>query len=163
VKAVLDTNVLISAYLFPGGPPEDVYRLAIEGRIEIVTTRTLLAELARVLVDKFGWDQEHMEDALGQVTQNATIVETTERVAVIADDPADDRVLEAALASGADVIVSGDKHLLRMREWRGIRIVAPPHYSPNVRARVRRRSCRGCVRSRSVGSRLRAGCAGGGR
>jgi predicted nucleic acid-binding protein len=53
VKAVLDTNVLISAYVFPGGTPEAVYRLALEGRIEIGTSRPPLAELGRVLGQKF--------------------------------------------------------------------------------------------------------------
>lgn len=53
------------------------------------------------------------------------VVEPTERVEVVTTDPADDRVLEAALESTADVIVSGDKHLLQIRLWRGIRIVSP--------------------------------------
>jgi putative PIN family toxin of toxin-antitoxin system len=49
VRAVLDTNVLISAFVFPGGTPEAVYRLALEGQLEIGTSRSLLAEFGRVL------------------------------------------------------------------------------------------------------------------
>jgi len=62
------------------------------------------------------------------VARIATVVEPAERVAVVAADPADDRVLEAAFEAAADVIVSGDKHLLRIGEWRDIRIVSPAEF-----------------------------------
>ncbi len=51
VRAVLDTNILMSAFVFPGGAPEAVYRDELEGRLELVTTPPLLAELGRVLGD----------------------------------------------------------------------------------------------------------------
>jgi putative PIN family toxin of toxin-antitoxin system len=125
VKAVLDTNVLISAYVFPGGTPEAVYRLALEGRIEIGTSRPPLAELGRVLGQKFGWDPERVEAVVSQVSRIATLVEPNESVEVITMAPADDRVLEAGRAYEADVIVSGDRHLLGLGEWSGIEILSP--------------------------------------
>jgi putative PIN family toxin of toxin-antitoxin system len=125
LKAVLDTNVLISAYVFPGGTPEAVYRLALEGRIEIGTSLTLLAEFGRVLGQKFGWHPEQAEAAVAQVTRIAVLVEPSDAVQVVRADPADDRVLEAAGAFGADVIVSGDRHLLDLGTWREIQIISP--------------------------------------
>jgi putative PIN family toxin of toxin-antitoxin system len=125
VKAVLDTNVLISAYVFPGGKPEAVYRLALEGQLEIGTSRALLAEFGRVLADKFDWIPDRVEAAVVQVAQIASMVEPTEAVKVVTADPADDRVLEAAHAFAADVIVSGDAHLLDIGSWSGIEIVSP--------------------------------------
>jgi putative PIN family toxin of toxin-antitoxin system len=125
VRAVLDTNVLISAFVFPGGKPETVYRLALEGRLEIGTSRSLLAELGRVLEQEFGWEPDRVEAAVAQVTRIAMVVETGEVVPVIAADPPDDRVLEAGRAFGADVIVSGDRHLLDLGVWSEIRIVSP--------------------------------------
>ena len=125
MRAVLDTNVLISAFVFPGGTPEKVYRLAVEGRLGIGTSRTLLAGLGRVLELKFGWDPDLVEAAVAQLTRIAVLVEPGETVQVIAADPADDRVLEAAAAYCADVIVSGDRHLLQLAMWRGIEIVSP--------------------------------------
>ena len=71
MKAVLDTNVLISAYVFPGGKPETVYRLALEGRLEIGTSLTLLAEFGRVLGQKFGWVPDQVEAAVAQVARIA--------------------------------------------------------------------------------------------
>jgi putative PIN family toxin of toxin-antitoxin system len=125
MKAILDTNVLISAYVFPGGTPEAVYRLALEGRLEIGTSRTLLAELGRVLGQKFGWMPDRVEAAVAQVARIAVVVEPGETVRVVTADPADDRVLEAARAFGVDVIVSGDRHLLDLGTWSGIEIISP--------------------------------------
>ncbi len=125
MKAILDTNVLISAYIFPGGKPEAVYRLAIEGHLEIGTSRTLLAEFGRVLAQKFGWSADRVEAAVAQITRIATVVEPSETVQVITADPADDRVLEAGRAFDADVIVSGDRHLLDLGVWKEIEIISP--------------------------------------
>lgn len=125
MNAVLDANVLVSAFICPGGAPEQIYRLGLEGRLELATSRTLLAEFGRVLTDKFGWGSDRAEEAVAQVALIASIVEPSERVEVVAADPADDCVLEAALAAEAEVIVSGDSHLLRLESWRDIRIVSP--------------------------------------
>jgi len=128
MKAILDTNVLISAYVFPGGRPEAVYRLALERRLEIGTSRTLLAELGRVLGQKFGWIPDRVEAAVAQMTRIAAVVEPSEVVQVIRADPLDDRVLEAARAFDADVIVSGDRHLLDLGTWSEIEIISPAEF-----------------------------------
>ena len=128
MKAILDTNVLISAYVFPGGTPEAVYRLALEGRLEIGTSLTLLAEFGRVLGHKFGWIPAQVEAAVAQVTRIAAVVEPSETIQVVRPDPADDHVLEAARAFGADVIVSGDRHLLDLGSWSEIVIISPAEF-----------------------------------
>jgi putative PIN family toxin of toxin-antitoxin system len=122
VRIVADTNVLVSALIFPGGPPEALYRLVLEERLRLVTSRPLLAELGRVLAEKFGWEPERAEEAVLQLVRLAEVVQPRERLAVVAADPADDRVLEAADAGDVDAIVSGDSHLLTLGEWRGIPI-----------------------------------------
>jgi len=108
LRVVLDTNVLISAFAFPGGAPESVYRLVLAGHAELALSPALLAEFARVLRDKIEWEQEAIETAVAHLARVASIVRPTEAVQEIEADPDDDRVLEVALAFGADVIVSGD-------------------------------------------------------
>jgi uncharacterized protein len=125
VKVVADTNVLVSALIFPGGLPEAVYRLALEGKIELVTSRPLLAELGRVLAEKFGWEPEQAEEAVALLVRLAEIVEPSETISDVDADPADNRVLEAAAAGGAAAIVSGDRHLLELKAWRGVPITTP--------------------------------------
>jgi len=125
VRVVADTNVLVSAFIFPGGSPEAVYRLALEGQIELVTSPTLLVELGRVLTEKFGWEPDRAEDVIAQLIRMAVIVQPQETITDIDVDPADNRVLEAAAKGRADAIVSGDRHLLELRSWRGILVQAP--------------------------------------
>ncbi len=125
---MLDTNVLVSALIFPGGTPEVAYRLALEERIELVTSRTLLAELGSVLEAKFGWEPARVEQAVGQLVRVGIVVDRTTIVTEIVADDADNRVLEAAASGDATAIVSGDRHLLALREWRGIRIQTPTEF-----------------------------------
>ena len=125
MRIVADTNVLVSAFIFPGSSPEAVYRLALEARIQLVTSRPLLAELGRVLTDKFGWQPERAEEALAHVVRLAEIVDPQETVTEIKADPADNRVLEAAAEGRVDAIVSGDRHLLALASWRGIASRSP--------------------------------------
>jgi putative PIN family toxin of toxin-antitoxin system len=132
VRVVADTNVLVSALIFPGGPPEAFYRLALEGKIELVTSRPLLAELGRVLGDKFGWLPERAEEAIGQLLRLAEIADPQETIAEIEADPTDNRVLEAAAEARADAIVSGDRHLLALDSWRGITIRSPAAFLAHI-------------------------------
>lgn len=125
MRVVLDTNILISAFVFPGGAPEGVYRSALEGGLVLVTSPALLAEFGRVLPPKFGWEPARAREAVAHVARNTTVVRPTMTLHVVGDDPSDDRVLEAAAAGKADAIVSGDRHLLRLRTWEGIEILRP--------------------------------------
>ena len=123
MRVVADTNILISAFVFPGGPPEGILRAAIERRIELVTSPALLAEFARVLTAKFGWDDAHVREAVALVGRVAVVVRPTERLRVVREDPDDDRVIEAAVTGAARTIVSGDRHLLRLGSYRDVAIV----------------------------------------
>jgi uncharacterized protein len=98
-------------------------RLGLERRIEVPTSPVLLAEFARVLSSKFGWESSRVEAAVHQISRSSVIVRPTAIVAVVTDDPDDDRVIEAALEARAAFIVSGDRHLLGLGAWSGISIV----------------------------------------
>jgi len=125
VKVVADTNILVSALIFPGGPPEGFYRLALEGRITLVASPPLLAELGRVLTEKFGWQGERTEEALEQLIRLAEIVHPDQVITDIEADPADNQVLEAAATGNVTAIVSGDQHLFALGVWRGVPIQTP--------------------------------------
>jgi uncharacterized protein len=132
VKVVLDTNVLISALIFVGGLPEQIYALALEGEIDLVTSSPLLVELARVLAVKFGWARSRIDRALTQVLRVADLVEPTATINEVRADPADNRVLAAAAEGKAEVIVSGDRHLLRLKAWRSISIESPAAFTARL-------------------------------
>jgi putative PIN family toxin of toxin-antitoxin system len=119
-RVVLDTNVYISAYGF-GGKPAAVLRAAILGEFELVTSPQILTEVADKLAAVLGFDREHVEEVVRQIARVAVVVRPRARLSIVADD-ADNRILEAALESGADCIVSGDRHLLDLVNWEGIRV-----------------------------------------
>ncbi len=125
MRVVLDTNVLVSAFVFPGGPPEAVYRRVLADELTMIVSRPLLAELGRVLVDKFDWEPTYAEEVVAQLVRIGELVEPSETIEDIDDDPDDNRVLEAAVESHAELIVSGDRHLLALGSWRDIPIVKP--------------------------------------
>jgi uncharacterized protein len=120
-RVVFDTNIYLSALTF-GGKPEVVFEMARAGKIQLAVSASILAELASILKNKFAWDDEDVREALMVVGRHAELVKPERRLRVLMDD-ADNRILECAVEGRADWIVSGDHHLLGLREFRGIPIV----------------------------------------
>ncbi len=123
VRVVPDTNVLVSALVGRGKPKRLVLRL-LEGHI-VVSSRQMLAELADVLSrEKFREVRSSQVDKyLSNLVRWYKLVKTRLRFKVVAEDPDDDLVLNTAYGGKADYIVTGDKHLLALEEFKGIKIV----------------------------------------
>lgn len=125
MRVICDTNVIVSGVLF-GGHCRAILRLVSEGRLEGFTSTALLIELEGVLLrPKFGLTVREVAAVVDLVRQTFVLVLPTESVVVVTDDPDDDAVLEAAVAANAQVVVSGDKHLLDLETFRGSRIITP--------------------------------------
>ena len=123
IRAVIDTNVLISA-LFWGGAPRRVVDLAASGRFRALTSLELLAELEDVLAEDFGVPQERLDLIVRDVLSYAEVVTVTEEaVPVIVRDLSDVKVIACALAGHADRIITGDTDLLAVSEVDDVRIV----------------------------------------
>ncbi len=109
-----------------GGTPGRVVDLALAGRIVMVTSPPLLDELAQVLRRRKLASVFKEPSTIVRLVETASVVvEPARSVRVVTADPADDRVLEAAEAAGADFIVTGDRHLLDLERFAGTRIVSP--------------------------------------
>jgi putative PIN family toxin of toxin-antitoxin system len=133
MRIVCDTNVLLSGLLF-GGNCREVIRLVSEGRVDGFTSNPLLAELEGVLLrPNFGLGADQVEAIIDLVRQTFVLVSPAERVAVVAADPEDDAVLDAAIAANAEVVVSGDSHLLALGGFRRIRVLSPARVVEEVR------------------------------
>ncbi len=130
-RTLCDTNILVSAFI-AGGPPSRIIQAAIDGRIELNLADPVLDELERVLTVKLGFQPERVREI-----KTFLIDLASERICAptqppqppqpLTGDPDDDVILACAVAAGAEVLMSGDRrHLLPVREHRGVRIVAPP-------------------------------------
>ncbi len=125
MRLVLDTNTIVSAIGWDG-PPRQVLIALREGRHRLVITPALLEELTRVLrYPRLQPIAAHplLAVVLEWLYRPEHLVIPTERVTEIHADPADNLVLEAAVAGRADAIVSGDRHLLRLQAFRGIPVL----------------------------------------
>ncbi|MCA0244222.1 MAG: putative toxin-antitoxin system toxin component, PIN family [Proteobacteria bacterium] len=127
MRLVLDTNTALSGLLW-GGTPGRVIDAAEAQRIELASSAALLAELQGVLSrEKFAKQLAKRGLTVADVFDGYAAMVTLILPAVIAPtitrDPADDQVLAAALAAQADLIVSGDAHLLDLKNFQGIEII----------------------------------------
>lgn len=128
MKIVCDTNVLVSGVLFQG-PPRRILTMASRGEVSNFTSPDLLREAEDVLLRaKFGLRAEQVAGMIALFRDTFDLVHPTRRVPAVDADPSDNIVLEAAAAARADLIVSGDKHLLGLVQWDGIRILAPAEF-----------------------------------
>ena len=126
IRAVLDTNVYISAFNSTRGVAFDLWSRAVRHEYALVVSRDILTEVAKVLRRDFGWSDSEIVQQLKLVVHAAELVEPDRSLAVnIPADPDDGRIVECASAAKADLIVSADHHLTDLREYQGIRIVHP--------------------------------------
>lgn len=133
MKAVVDTNVLVSAVLSPVGAPAAILQAWHEVRFQLVTSVSLIDELRRVLAlpriaNRLGWSPDERQLFLAAFEENAVVVAPEITLDAVTDDPADNRVLEAALAGAVDYIVSGDRHLLGLGAYAVIPIATPVRF-----------------------------------
>lgn len=128
MRIVLDTNVLVSALITKGTPPDRLYRAWDAGSFQLVTSSPQLNELGRVLAyEKLRpYITQDEADALLETIRAAAVVVEELPDIDLSPDPDDNAILATAVAGEADLLVTGDKSgLLRLKSVRGIPIVTP--------------------------------------
>jgi putative PIN family toxin of toxin-antitoxin system len=122
---VFDTSVLFSAVGW-SGKPSQCLQLARDGRIEGVTGTEILDELSEKLAAKLAFSDQQIIEVVGSLQIFLKPVAITCQMTNLCADPKDDMVLECALVAGATQVVSSDKkHLLSLKQFRGIGMVSP--------------------------------------
>ncbi|OFZ37384.1 MAG: putative toxin-antitoxin system toxin component, PIN family [Bdellovibrionales bacterium RIFOXYD12_FULL_39_22] len=129
IRAVIDTNVIISALLF-GGLPEKVLSLVISKKIELILSPSIRDEIERVLLDpKFSLSTKEVSILLSAIDKVATFVLPSEKITLIKRKDSDNRILEAAVCGNANYIVTGDKQdLLPLKKYLNILIISPKQF-----------------------------------
>lgn len=127
MKVVFDTNIFISALVFPGGQAEKAMLKIIEGKDTLLISRDIINEVLSVLAAKFGGDREALSRLAVNLSEVGRMTETKKRITFLSDDP-DNRVLECAVYGGAGAIVTGDKAMLRVEKYGKVRIMSLKEY-----------------------------------
>ena len=127
MKVVFDTNVFVSALTLPNGRGDQALRKIVEGEDSLALSKQILDELLSVLARKFARNREELARVAVFLSNLGEIVEPAESLTVLADEP-DNRIVECALAANAQLIVTGDRAMLALGEYQGIRIVSLSAY-----------------------------------
>lgn len=128
IKVVIDTNVFISSFF--GGNPKRIIDLWKNEEVMLCLSKDVLDEYVDVLQRVGVKDEGEIEELLSLLAKgfNNFFTTKTPKLTVVRDDPDDDKFIECAVALKADVIITGDKALRTLREYMGIRILAPQEF-----------------------------------
>lgn len=130
MRVVVDTNVFISSLLNTEGNPRKVIDLWRFEKITLCLSKEILAEYFAVL-GRFGMSEEPEGGELVQLFQkryNQVFLTSIPKISAISGDPADNKFIECAVAADAKYIISGDRHLLNLKVFKGIRILPPTKF-----------------------------------
>jgi len=127
VRVVFDTNILVSALVTPGGRGEAALLRTVSGSDQLVLSRAIILELCDVLARKFDRDPDELARVALFLSELGETVDPEVEIRLLADEP-DNRILECALCGQADAVVTGDKAMLDVGTFEGIRILTLAEY-----------------------------------
>jgi hypothetical protein len=128
IRAVIDTNVLVSGIISPKGAPRKILDLARKVIFEVVSSASINHEILNVLhrnyiYTKYNLTEEIIDDISAFLYEGSILTEDRYVVSKIKKDPEDNKFIACALEGEADYIISGDDHLLRLKHYEGIQIL----------------------------------------
>ncbi len=127
-KVFLDTNILISALGWKG-KSRVIFEKCLHGELALVTSPSQIEELKRVMdYPKFSFTEEQKATFISVILEIATMVEISGKLKVITEDPYDDAMLETAVVGSVDYLISGDPHLLKLREFVKVKTVTASEF-----------------------------------
>lgn len=123
-KIVFDTNIYISAFL-KSGLSREIFELGLNKKIKLFCSPPILQEIQEKLKNKFRINSENIEKFINLILNNAMLIRPQRKLDIIKTDQKDNIILECAEAANANLIVSIDKHLLKIKKYKKIGIVHP--------------------------------------
>lgn len=128
MRITVDPNVFVSA-LGWNGPEAAVIEMVLESKLELCLSAQILSEFYRVTrYPKFGFTDEEIDGFIGRLLPLVVFVNSEQKINIIEEDPEGNRIIECAVAGESTHIVTGDKHLLRLGEYGGIKILKAPEF-----------------------------------
>ena len=125
MRVLLDTNIFIAEALGGEFSEDIVEMLVTTPGMTIVTSEEILLEIQQKLKEKFKWLKEDIDLFIRRIRKIAEIVEILEKISVITRDPQDNKILECAISGQADLIVTSDQDLIKLKKYKGIGIIHP--------------------------------------
>ena len=128
MKIVLDTNVFVSGIHWTGDS-EKILSAWRDKRFELISSIPIIEEITETLRNfKIYLSSEEISMWKNMILENSLLVEPEEEINIVKDDVSDDKFVEAAVTGKADYIITQDNHLLKIKEFRGIKILTPKEF-----------------------------------
>ena len=141
MRVVLDTNVLVAATVIAGGQEARILRAWRAGAFDLVVSPAILEEIGRVLTEarlrRRRWMTDDEVAALLESLAQESILVSGRVLVQVSRDPADDKFLAAAVEGRADYVVTGDRDLLDLETYRGVRVIRPGSFARQLAAERR--------------------------
>ncbi|MBI2044922.1 putative toxin-antitoxin system toxin component, PIN family [Candidatus Pacearchaeota archaeon] len=132
MRITTDTNVLISSTFWEGA--SDKIMQKVENKeVELVLSKELISEFTKVLgydeiKDKIKDKNLEVRRSVEKIVSISTIVESSQKFEIVKDDPDDNMVINCAAEGDVDYVVTQDNHLLKIKEFKGIKILNPEEF-----------------------------------
>ena len=127
MRVVFDSNIFISAWLFPGKPADKALMKIIAGTDQLLLSKPIVNEVLQVLARKFARAREELARVAVLLADLGETVRPRRRISILKDE-ADNRILECALGGRADRVVTGDHAMLELENFSGIPIISLKAY-----------------------------------
>lgn len=125
MKIVFDTNVLISATLWENSVAQKFLFKCINENIQIFSSQEIIEEYKEILARDFNYNEQEIGEVLEKVFLFLNLASPDKKVDAVKEDADDNKIIECALESSAEYIISYDNHLLKLGEFQGIKIIRP--------------------------------------
>ena len=129
MRAIIDTNVFVSGIFWEGNFCSQIIDKWKNKKFELVSSMDILKEFAETLRNfKIQMSDEMIEEWRNLIIESSVIINPKIKLNVIKEDPDDNKFLEAGISGNADLIISQDKHLLKLKSYQGIKIITPKEF-----------------------------------
>lgn len=126
MKVIIDTNVFVSGIFWEGNFCSQIINKWKNKEFELVSSMEIIDEFIKTLKDfRIQMPEDMIEEWRNLIIENSIMVEPITKLDIIKEDSDDNKFLEAGITGKTDLIISQDKHLLKLKEYQGIKIVSP--------------------------------------
>jgi len=133
MNVTFDTNVLLSSTLWDGSSSQKLLFKLIKSDSTIASSKEIIDEYQKVLKRDFDYTDEETANILKKVFEFITLVAPTEQINIIKEDSTDNRIIECAITAKSQYIITYDKHLLKIKEYKNIKILKPEELNQIMR------------------------------
>jgi len=125
MKIVFDTNVLISATLWDNSVAQKFLFKCIKENVQIFSSQEIIEEYKEILARDFDYKEQEIGEILKRIFQFLTLVTPNKKIDIVKEDIDDNKIIECAIESKSEYVISYDNHLLKLKEYQGIKIARP--------------------------------------